>query len=107
VINWRSIVAQSTVQETLDIFVMLFSFMNIWNFLSVFVFVQEMNLIHGGVLGKLILFSGIWWSYAFLFTIVIQNTWGWKMRELRRFEVSIFQVISTILFETDERKLDL
>jgi hypothetical protein len=86
---------------------MLFSFMNIWNFLSVFVYVREMNLIHGAVMSKLIVFSCIWWIYAFLFTIVIQNTWGWKMRELRRFEVSIFQVISTILFETDERKLDL
>ena len=107
VINFSSVLRYYTINETIDIFVMLFSFFNIWNFLSVFVYVQELNLQHINVINRLIIFTAMWWGYVILYTIVFQSTWGYRMYELRKFSTSIFTVLSTILFESQEQRLDV
>ena len=57
-------------------------------------------------MNSVITFTIVLWGYVCFYTVVIQTTWGYRLSEYRKFSTSLFKVMSTILFMSEDQKLN-
>jgi hypothetical protein len=53
----------------------------------------------------LVILALIWWAFMVLFSLVIRMTWGYKMQRYSMAKTAIFQLLATIVLNSDEKAL--